>query len=150
MSDHNVEFVRGRYPANDVDLVRLFGDPDRARAVWGPWLHPDFESVSDPHAPGLSGRRAGEIRATGIDAFVRAWQDVVSAFETLSMTPTEFIALPDDRVFVPSEFRAKPKTGGVDLAFGGAIIWTIEDGLVRTLEVWFDRARALEAAGLSR
>ena len=54
----------------------------------------------------------------------------------------------DDRVFVPTEFVAKSKTGGVEMTLGGGIIWTLEDGLVRRLEAWFDRSRALEAAGL--
>ena len=53
MSQENVELVRRLYPEDGVDLVRLFGDRDRGRTVWAPVLHPDFESISDPQAPGL-------------------------------------------------------------------------------------------------
>jgi hypothetical protein len=148
VSEENLELVRGLYFEGGVDMVRLFEDKDRARRAWAPVLHSDFDSISDPQAPGLGGRQAAQTTVKGIDAFVTAWQDFISAFENLWVIPEEFIALPDGRVFVPSEFRAKSKTGNVQMAFDGGIIWTIEDRLVRRLEARFDRRRAFEAAGL--
>jgi hypothetical protein len=33
MSEENVELVRRLYPEEEVDMVRLFGDRDRARGL---------------------------------------------------------------------------------------------------------------------
>ena len=87
-------------------------------------------------------------RAAGFDEFVRGWEDWLAAFESYRIVPKEFVSLPDERVLVLVENRAKSKTGGVEMAFGGGAIWTVEDGLIRRLEMFVDTERALKAAGL--
>jgi hypothetical protein len=51
-------------------------------------------------------------------------------------------------VLVLDEYRAQTKTEGVEMTFEGAAIWTLEGRLVRKVEQFVDRERALEAAGL--
>ena len=84
-----------------------------------------------------------------IDAFVSAWQDWCSAFESYRLTPEEFVALPDNRVLVLAEGRAKSNTGGVEMTFFAAAICTVVDGLIRRVDLFLRRERALEAAGIS-
>jgi hypothetical protein len=80
-----------------------------------------------------------------MDGFIAVWRDWCDAFETYRVAPREFVGLPDGRVLVLDENRAQTKTEGV---VEGAAIWTLEGGLVRRVEQFVDRERALEAAGL--
>jgi ketosteroid isomerase-like protein len=148
MSEENVALIRSLYPAEGTEMVALVGDIDSARREYGPLMHPDFEALIDPQQTGIPGVEGG-TRAGGFDEFVRGWQDWLVAFESYRVVPKEFIALADGRVLVLVENRAKSKTGGVEMAFGGGAIWTIEEGLIRRLEMFVDTERALEAAGLS-
>ena len=71
-----------------------------------------------------------------------------SAFDSWLVIPEDFIELPENRVLVLVENRAKTKAG-VEMAEAAGAIWTVEGGLIRRLELFADRGRALEAAGLS-
>ncbi len=128
-------------------MVALVEDAD-ARSDLARFAHPDFEASADPEQPGL-----GETKArgtmTGIDAFLSGWQDWLSAFESYWLIPKEFVALPNDRVWILVENRAVSKTGGVEMAFDGGAICTIKKGQIRRLDLFLDPKRSLEAAGLS-
>jgi ketosteroid isomerase-like protein len=146
MSEENVEIVRQLYPADGVDMVAMVEDAENAKRALGPLFHPDFEATMDPQAIAVSGV---DRTVSGIDGFVSGWRDWTTAFEAYRITAQEFVALPDDRVLVLDSHRGKSKTGGVEMEFSAAGIWTVTEGLIRQLEMFMDRGRALEAAGLS-
>ena len=146
MSEENVEVVRQVYPADGVDMVALVEDAENARRALGPLFHPDFEATIDPQAIPIGGV---DRTVSGIDGFVSGWRDWTSAFEAYRITAQEFVALPDDRVLVLDSHRGKSKTGGVEMEFRAAAIWTVTEGLICQLEMFMDRGRALKAAGLS-
>ena len=147
MSEEDVEFVRGLYPPEGIEMVALVEDVEGLKRTYGPILHPDFVVSVDPESLAMVGIEGAT--ASGMDGFIRVWRDWSDAFETYRVTPKEFVGLPDGRVLVLVENRAKSKTGGVEMAFEGAAIWTLEGGLVRRVEQFVSRERALEAAGLS-
>jgi hypothetical protein len=65
------------------------------------------------------------------------------------VAPTDFIDVDENRVLVMLGVRARSKTHQVEMPVEGANLLTIKDGRVARLELFFDRAQALEAAGLS-
>jgi ketosteroid isomerase-like protein len=146
MSQENVEIVRQLYPADGVDMVAIVEDAENAKGALGPLFHPDFETTIDPQAIAVGGV---DRTVSGIDGFISGWRDWTTAFEAYRITAQEFVALPDDRVLVLDSHRGKSKTGGVEMEFRAAGIWTVIEGLIRQLEMFMDRGRALEAVGLS-
>jgi hypothetical protein len=146
MSQDKVEIVRGLYPPEGIEMVALVEDVQALKRNYGPILHPDFEVSADPEALTMVGVEGAT--ASGMDGFIAVWRDWCNAFETYRVIPREFVGLPDGRVLVLVENRAQTKTEGVEMAFEGAAIWTLEGGLVRKVEQFVDRERALEAAGL--
>jgi hypothetical protein len=130
MSQENVKIVRRFYPGS-VDMVSSFGDPEgfeATRAALEPLVHPDFETVTVP----------GQIPL-----------DWLSAWESWVVTPTEFVDVDENRVLVLIEVRARSKTHQVEMPIEGANLLTLRDGKLARLELFFERALALEAARLS-
>lgn len=146
MSQENVEFVRQLYPPGGVDMVALFSDLEQFKRGIGPFLHQNFEARADPQQVGLDALAARG--ATDVDGFASACRDWLQAWEAFQVVPTEFIAAPNNRVLVLQENRIRSRTGGVEMAFESGVIWTLEDGLLRRIEVFIERSKALEAAGL--
>jgi ketosteroid isomerase-like protein len=146
MSQENVEIVRQLYPAEGVDIVAMVEDAETAKSALGPLFHPDFEATIDPQAIAVGGVNR---TVSGIDGFISGWRDWTTAFEAYRIKAQEFMALNDGRVLVLDSHRAKSQTGGVEMEFRAAGIWTVTEGLVRQLEMFMERGRALEAAGLS-
>jgi ketosteroid isomerase-like protein len=52
-------------------------------------------------------------------------------------------------VFVWTHFTGTAAVSGAPVEMQMAQVWTVEDGKIRRCEEYFDRAEALEAAGLS-
>jgi hypothetical protein len=157
MSQENVEIVRRLYPGT-VDLVATLADPGRVeatRAVFEPLVHPDFETVAVAGQVPLSHAGAefpeGSSRPTyyGLDGFVAAFLDWLSAWESWAVTATDFIDVDENRVLVLLDVRARSKTHQVEMPIDAANLLTLRDGRVARLELFFERAQALEAAGLS-
>jgi ketosteroid isomerase-like protein len=44
--------------------------------------------------------------------------------------------------------HAQPRSGGPEVEMRFAQVWTLRDGLVERMEMYYDRDEALEAAGL--
>jgi ketosteroid isomerase-like protein len=156
MSQENVEVVRRLYPGT-VDLVAQLADPGRfegLRAVLDSLVHPDFETVAVagqvPLSQAGAGMPEGSSRPTyyGVEGFVAAFRDWLSAWESWMVTATDFIEVDENRVLVPLDVRARSKTHQVEMPIEGANLVTLRDGRLTRLELFFDRAQALEAAGL--
>jgi ketosteroid isomerase-like protein len=73
------------------------------------------------------------------------WHD---AFENWSIDVEEVFDTGDQVVTVVRQ-RAKAKQGGPEVEMRFAQVWTFRDGLLARMEMYADRAEALEAAGLS-
>ena len=54
-----------------------------------------------------------------------------------------------DHVVVLTRYRGRGKGSGAEIDTRGAHVWTLRDGMVIRLEVFADRARALESVGLT-
>ena len=150
MSEQNVEIVRRIYPDSRVDIAKLISDEDastRFEARMLPLIHPSFEATLDPGYAALSDATSGSsIR--GIDAFREMWRDWLSAWESFRLDVEDLRPLVDSRVLALVDMHARPKAGGTEMSLRGAAIWTLTDGQVSRIELFLDRAAALEAAGL--
>jgi ketosteroid isomerase-like protein len=101
---------------------------------WG-WSEefPGLEAVSpDPDA----------LRSSRLAAWLDPWEDWRCEAE-------EYVAA-GDAVIVLCRYTGRGKESGVRVDTDGAHLWTLKDGKVMRLEVFSDRARALEAAGIER
>ncbi len=76
------------------------------------------------------------------------FRDWLSAWESWVVTATDFIDVNENRVLVLLDVRARSKTHHVEMPIEGANLLTLRDGRLARLELFFDRAQALEAAGL--
>jgi hypothetical protein len=138
-------------------MVALVSNADILAAVREgvePFVEPDFETVGDasaiPIGPtiGVEGGPRG-LFAKGIDGFLDFWREWNSAWESWNLGTPEFIDVDENRVLVLHEVRARPKTFQVDMTIEGANMMTLREGKVTRIELFFDREKALEAAGLS-
>ena len=140
MSEENVELVKGLYATRPPDLVAAFADEEFVR-LWesavGPLLHPDFE-VTFP--------LQGTYR--GVEGFKAAYRDWLQTWKAYRVEAERFIDA-GEQVVVFSKWGGRTKTGEVEVYQHGADVWTIREGKVRKIDVYGERAAALEAAGLS-
>jgi ketosteroid isomerase-like protein len=80
---------------------------------------------------------------------VREWfAQAQESFAEMRFTAEDFIQLPDGRVVVLTLGVFRGNQSGVAVEVPGAQIVTLRDGLVTRSQLYVDRHRALEAAGL--
>ena len=132
MSQENVEVVRSIYAAWER------GDFTSAE-----WAHPEIEYVeADGPAPG---------RSTGLAGMAEVFRDWLSTWEEWRVEAEEYRELDGERVLVLFHFNARGKTSGLEVGqiwTKGASLFHLRGGQVTRLVKYFDRAKALEAAGL--
>jgi len=153
MSEENLNRVRQLFPAG-MDLAAVFANADSleaARAGYESSFHPDVETLVDPVAAPMVelGPDVDREAATGIDGFITLWRDWLTVWETWVLGPPEFVDADEDRVLVLYEVRAQSKTHQVEMRIDTGTVLTLRDGLITRIELFFERAKALEAAGLS-
>jgi ketosteroid isomerase-like protein len=133
VSQENVEIVRRlREALNARDLDRYYSE----------FFDPEVEwqtSAEDPDAATHRGRQAYK-------RYVQQW---IESFDGLHADVEEYIDVGDDRVFTWSRFTGRGRISEAPADWFLAIIMTIRDSKVVRGEEYFDRAEALEAAGLS-
>ena len=87
-------------------------------------------------------------KCVGIDEANTWLAEWTEGFESWSLEIEEVFDAGDQVVtFVRQHARAK--RGGPEVNMPIAQVWTLRDGLVARMEMYFDREEALEAAGLS-
>jgi ketosteroid isomerase-like protein len=132
-------------PEDNAEIVR------RLYAHWeqGDFRTPEFfddEVESVRTGSGLLGID-GEWRSA--DALAAETVSYVAALDDLRIVAERITDLGDDRVLVLSRHTAKGKTSGLPYDHELGDLFTLRDGkIVRFVSYW-DRAEALEAAGLS-
>jgi ketosteroid isomerase-like protein len=118
MSEDNVEIVRRIYEGwarGDFSNVEDF-DPDI-----------DFEMVDWPH----------QTRVTGIPAMWETWRATLSAW-------TDFRSIPDeitdhgDKVLVSNRIVGRGRESGADVSADTATLWTLRDGTVVRMALYWD------------
>jgi ketosteroid isomerase-like protein len=131
MSQENVEIVRRAYEAftrGGVEAVEAF-------------LHPEVVWEDRYELPGASVYRGHDGFREAVDRFYEAWKELsVSAEQVIDA---------GDKVVVGHRWRGHGKEGGTPI---DTLVWnvlTIEGGLIIRRQAFGERAKALEAAGLS-
>jgi ketosteroid isomerase-like protein len=129
MSQENVQIVR-----------RLCVEWSRGNFSAGDDFHPEveFEMVDWP----------GRDRSRGLEEMREAWQESLSAWDDFRAEPTDFMEN-GPHVVVLTHVTARGKGSGAAVNADTATVWTIEGGKVVRLALHWNRADALEAAGLS-
>ena len=132
MSEENVEILRrlyehwaaGDYPAD-------FFDPDVEHSRIGAQT-PDMEG-----------------RWLGLDEFRTVFREYLQALSDLRIEAERIIDLSGDRVLVLSRQTARGKQSGVPIEHELGDLFTLRDGKIVRYDSYWNRAEALEAAGLS-
>jgi ketosteroid isomerase-like protein len=127
----NVDFVLASYE---------WGNRERRfpRDFW----HPDGEYVNSVDDPDHAIYRGYEA----IEKLFASWME---AFPDGEAYPVDARGCDDDRVFVRVRMAGHGAESGIPFEMEVGHVVTLDDGKIRRLEVYFDPAEALEAAGLS-
>jgi ketosteroid isomerase-like protein len=83
----------------------------------------------------------------GLEAIRGYFAQWVEMFESIDFRAKELIDA-GDKVFAWMRFAGTGTTSGVPVEMEQAQVWTFREGKVVRVEEYFDRAKALEAAGL--
>ena len=126
MSNENVELVRRVYEGwarGDFSQIDAF--------------HPeiDFEMVDWPH----------QTRARGIEDMWRTWRGTLTAWDDFRAVPLEYVDC-GRNVLVINQIEGSGKESGAEVAAVTATVWTVEDGRVVRLALYWDTDTAREAA----
>ncbi len=131
MSHFQRESLRARYKATSKDdLGAVFAD-----------VHPDFELRTADRVPG-----AGTYR--GAEAATRFFADLVEPFEEVTYETQKFFER-GDQIVVFLVVRFQPHGSSSVVENQVAALWTIRDGKPARCEMFAQREKALEAAGMS-
>ena len=126
MSEENVKVVRRIYDGwsrGDFSRTDLF--------------HPEieFEMVDWPH----------QSHARGIDDMWQTWRSTLSAFGQFRSVPTEVVDF-GRNVLVLNRIEGSGKESGAGVSADTASVFTIEDGKVVRLRLFWNTANARQAA----
>jgi ketosteroid isomerase-like protein len=134
MSQENVEIARESFEAvsrRDVDAFLSS-------------LHPDVEWDDSEGFPGLQGVYRGR-------AGVRSWLEAFSeAWESFHGEVEQITEVSDGRVLSQVVGTARGRASGVETELRAWFLIWIADGKITKRQVFLDRNKALEAAGLSK
>src|SRR5262245_43133010 len=135
MSEENVEMVRGIYEAaarrDDVTPFEVYAED----IVWDLSNARRALLLTKPVCHGHEGVR-------------QFWREALSAFGEINLEVEELIDA-DDQVLAVTREREVGRASGVPVVSIAVSVWTLADGKVVQMQVFDDRQRALEAAGLS-
>ena len=132
MSEENVEILRRVYEQwARGDFSGNFFDPDVEYSRIGAET-PDMEG-----------------RWLGLDQFLIAFREYLQALSDLRIEAERIIDLGGDRVLVLSRQTARGKQSGVPIEHEIGDLFTLRDGKIVRYTSYWNRADALEAAGLS-
>lgn len=133
MSEENVAIVRRLYTGWELGDLRA-----------ADFFHDEIEhSRIGSELPGIN----GEWR--GMEALGLAMASYLNALADLRIKAERVIDIGGDRVLVLSRHIARGKTSGLPFEHELGDLFTLSDGKVLRYVSYWDRADALEAAGLS-
>jgi len=85
----------------------------------------------------------------GVDIALATLNNWLSTWCDYQLDLVEAVAGPDDRVFQSMRQRASGAVSGVPFEDDLFQVWWLRDGIPYRTEMFFDREKALNAAGLS-
>jgi ketosteroid isomerase-like protein len=140
MSQENVEMVRRGYEVMKQvleDFPSDFPDLDELLDPQIEWRGPrEFPDLAEPHF--------------GHEGVRRYIETIFEVLDDYRMVPEEFIDAGPDQVLVFSREGGRGKGSGAEVVTQPtAHLWTIRDGKAIRMQSYWERAEALEAAGLS-
>jgi len=127
MSQENVEIVR-----------RLLDAWNRGERDESAWFRPNAE-LGGPDVPGVY---------YGYDGLRRFREDLLSVWDYFHTSVDELIDRGDD-VLALTRGRGRGRGSGLEIEQSVAYLFTVQEGKIRRLWIYQDRAEALEAVGLS-
>jgi ketosteroid isomerase-like protein len=144
MSQENVELVK-RFQPSGLDLVEVFSaGPDQLVSGGGAELFTDDFEVAV-----IAGAAGGQnLQARGPDGLAAIWLEWLTPWRSYRLDVEEFIDA-GDAIVVFARVQARTERDGVLVQHSPAAIWRIREGKIAAIHFYFERAVALEAAGLS-
>jgi ketosteroid isomerase-like protein len=130
MSEENVQLVRRVY---EGWARGDFSDSD----AFDPEI--EFEMVDWPH----------QTLARGVQEMSTTWRATLTAFDDFRAVPLEYVDC-GSNVLVINQIEASGKESGAEVSAETATVWTVENGRVVRLALYWDTARAREVAGAAR
>jgi ketosteroid isomerase-like protein len=130
--------------SSNLDLVKsIYADWERGDWSSSDWADPEIEFAM------VGGLLEGTW--TGIAEMGRAWGRMVNAWDDLTASPEEFRELDGDRVLVLLHNKGRGRGSGIEIeeiTTRSANVFTIRDGKVTKLTLYWDRDRAIAELGL--
>lgn len=96
---------------------------------------PDVELICDPLCPAKSALHGIE----GWNQWVARWEE---SYETMHITIDGLIPMGAEHVLALVSITATPRSGGNELSWAAAHVWTVRDGLIARWESHVDLALA--------
>jgi ketosteroid isomerase-like protein len=131
--------------ASNLDLVRsIFEGWERGDWSAADWADPEI------HFEMVGGLMEGTW--VGVPAMGEAWAAMLSAWEDLRTDADAFRELEDGRVLVLLRNQGRGRESGIDIgeiSAKAANLFTIRDGKVISLILYWDRERAIAELGLA-
>ena len=130
--------------SEDVDLVR---------SIYDRWERGDFHDVSwaDPEIAFALRDGPTQVSCTGIEPMSKEWGEFLSNWDGLRAKAEEYRDLGDGRVLTLVRNTGTGKASGVELSemqSRGANLFSVRDGKVTRLDVYWDRDRAFADLGI--
>jgi hypothetical protein len=141
VSRENVEIVKSLQPSG-TDLVAVLGGEQPGPLAVSPTrFSDDLESTFI--APGLR----SDTRY-GFDGFVAGWRDWLEAWQRYEIWAEDFIDA-GAAVVVFARVNAVTRRDAIPMEHAPAAVWTLRNGIVCGIDLYYERAEALKAVGLS-
>jgi ketosteroid isomerase-like protein len=125
------------------------------RRGWDAWLRGDLPGVFREYDPEVVWdmshfRDSPESEFRGTENLGRYFNDLLAIWDDYEVGVDEILAAPDGRVVTLYWQRGRGRRSGLAMETAEvAHIATVRDGKITYIEIYSDRAEALEAAGLS-
>ena len=130
--------------SENLDLVKaIFVDWEKGDWGSSDWADPEIEFQM---VGGLS-----EGTWTGVAEMAKVWGAMVNAWDGLTANAEEFRDIDDERVLVLLHNRGRGRESGIEIegiSVKSANVFTIRDGRVKKLALYWDRDQAIEDLGL--
>jgi ketosteroid isomerase-like protein len=122
------------------------------RRAYDNWAKGDFSGGGELFDPNIEGVWAAELPDAhvdrGIDALIASSREWLSTWEAFRLEAEAFLPA-DDKVVVLVVLYGEGKGSGAEVATPAAHLWTMKGDKAIRVAAYMDRAKALEAAGLS-
>jgi ketosteroid isomerase-like protein len=135
------------------DTRAVSSNLDLVKSIYAAWERGDWRSAewADPEIEFEMIGGLMEGRWTGVEEMGKAWAAMLSAWEDLTADPDEFRELDDERVVVFLRNRGRGRGSGIEIdeiSTKAANLFTVRDGKVKALTLYWDRNRAIADLGL--